>query len=255
VHLRVFAISDVHIDYNENRKWLFGLSKDDYRDDVLILAGDITNNISAIIKAFVALKNCFKEVLFIPGNHDLWVNHSNNSRNSIDNFYLIKKITANCGIKMEPYHFKSLSIVPLLGWYDYSFGIPSEKIYDMWIDYKACEWPEGYDEISITRLFISMNEPHLNVKNDFIISFSHFVPRIDVMPSFIPDYKRILYPVLGTELLEKQIRQLNSNIHIYGHSHVNTRGYFGNIEYINNAYGYPSETIITKKKLVQIYDI
>jgi predicted phosphodiesterase len=253
--LRVFAVSDVHIDYVENRKWLFSLSENDYRDDVLILAGDITSNISAVIKALVYLKKCFMEVLFIPGNHDIWVNHSNNNRNSLDNFQLLKKIAFNCGIKMEPYHFASLSIVPLFGWYDYSFGKPSRKIYDIWIDYAACEWPEGYDEKSITRHFISMNESFLKVKNDFIISFSHFVPRIDVMPSFIPVHKRILYPVLGSDLIEKQIRSLGSNIHIYGHSHVNARGFIDNIEYINNAYGYPSETIITAKKLVKIYDI
>ncbi len=252
--MRVFAVSDVHIDYIENRKWLFGISGNDFKDDILILAGDITNNISVTIKALVYLKKCFREVLFIPGNHDIWVNHSNNNRNSIDNFELLKKISANCGIKMEPFHFNGLSIVPLLGWYDYSFGQPSRKIYDIWIDYAACEWPAGYNEKSITDHFISLNEPFLNVKNDFIISFSHFVPRIDVMPSFIPIHKRILYPVLGTDLLEKQIRRLGSKIHIYGHSHVNTRGFIGNIEYINNAYGYPSETIITAKKLLKIYD-
>ncbi|MBN2402378.1 MAG: metallophosphoesterase [Spirochaetes bacterium] len=253
--MRVFAVSDVHIDFAENRKWLFGLSKNDYKNDVLILAGDITSNISAIIKAFVALKICFKEVLFIPGNHDLWANHSNNNRNSIDNFRLLLKIAGNCGIKMEPVHFNTLSIVPLFGWYDYSFGKPSEKIFDIWMDYTSCEWPEGFDEISIARYFVSMNEPFLDIKNDNIISFSHFVPRIDVMPSFIPKHKRILYPVLGTSLLEEQIRRLGSKIHIYGHSHVNTRGYLDNIEYINNAYGYPSETIITSKKLLEIYDI
>ncbi|MFH0975228.1 MAG: metallophosphoesterase [Spirochaetota bacterium] len=253
--MRVFAVSDVHIDYAENRQWLFGLSKTDYKNDILILAGDITNNIPVIIKAFVSLKNCFKEVLYIPGNHDLWVSRRNNIRNSIDNFHLIKTVASNCGVRMEPAHFKTLSIIPLFGWYDYSFGEPSEKIFDIWIDYTACQWPEGYDEISVTRYFIAMNEPYLNLKNDFIISFSHFVPRIDVMPSFIPENKKILYPVLGTVLLEKQIRQISPNIHIYGHSHVNTRAHFNNTEYINNAYGYPSETMITAKRLLKIYEM
>jgi hypothetical protein len=126
--LRVFAISDIHIDYNENKKWLYDLSRSDYIEDILILAGDITSKMSSIIKAFVALKKRFKEVLFIPGNHDLWINRKNNTRNSLDNFFLIKTIAGNCGIRMEPAHFGPLSIIPLYGWYDYSFGKPSEKI-------------------------------------------------------------------------------------------------------------------------------
>lgn len=253
--LRIFTVSDIHIDYTENKKWLYDLSNNDYKEDLLILAGDISSRMQSIIKSFVTLKSRFKEVLFIPGNHDLWVDRKNNTRNSLDNFYLIKTIAHNCGILMEPAYFESLLIIPLFGWYDYSFGKPSDIIYDMWLDFTACEWPDGYDEVSVTKKFIKMNEPFLNSTSNFIISFSHFLPRIDVMPSYIPHDKRILYPVLGTSLLEKQIRQLGSNIHIYGHSHVNARVKLDNIEYINNAYGYPSERIITSKKLLRIYDI
>ena len=37
--MRVFAISELHIDYAVNREWLQQLSLDEYRDDLLILAG------------------------------------------------------------------------------------------------------------------------------------------------------------------------------------------------------------------------
>lgn len=57
------------------------------------------------------------------------------------------------------------------------------------------------------RHFIGINEAYLGLNNKFIISFSHFVPRIDILPSSIPPSKRDLYPVLGSTLLEKQIRK------------------------------------------------
>jgi predicted phosphodiesterase len=253
--LRIFTISDIHIDYKENAKWLWGISKNDFIEDVLILAGDVCSNMQTVIKAFVSLKNCFKEVLFIPGNHDLWSNRKTNERNSFENFDLIKTIAGNCGIIMEPVHFKSVSIIPLLGWYDYSFGEPSAELYDMWVDYTACRWPDGYDENKITKTFISMNSVYQKKADETLISFSHFVPRIDVMPYFIPQNKKILYPVLGTLLLEKQIRKLNADIHIYGHTHVNNNVTISGVEYINNAYGYPSEKRITSKKLLKIFDI
>lgn len=37
--VRVFTVSDIHIDYDENRRWLHSLSQSDYQADVLILAG------------------------------------------------------------------------------------------------------------------------------------------------------------------------------------------------------------------------
>ena len=100
-----------------------------------------------------------------------------------------------------------------------------------------------------------MNEPFLSIHNEFIISYSHFVPRIDVMPSYIPLSKRDLYSVLGSSVLEAQIRKLGSQIHIYGHSHINRDIWLDNTQYINNAFGYPYETQITMKKLKQIHEI
>ena len=252
--MRVFAISDIHIDFVENRKWFSTLSKSDYKDDILILAGDISDIIPMLEMGFEIAKKCFKEVLYIPGNHDLWVLR-NREKDSFEKFSIIKKIAHNHGIRMKPCHFGLLSIIPLFGWYDYSFGEPSDEVSNIWVDYFACKWPNDFDELRITRFFTFINEKFLNIKNEFIISFSHFLPRIDIMPSFIPSDKRIIYPVLGSLLLEQQIRKLSSNIHIYGHSHLNLQTIKDNTFYINNAFGYPSETLISSRKLICIYEI
>jgi predicted phosphodiesterase len=251
--LRIFAVSDIHIDFIENRRWLYGLSNKEFINDILILAGDVTNKTLPLIHAFLALKKKFRDVHYVPGNHDLWANRNTN-RNSLDNFILIRRIADNCGIKIERVNYGNVSVIPLYAWYDYSFGAPSDELRSIWMDYAVCKWPEGYDDTSITKHFISMNESALGSINNFVISFSHFLPRIDLMPVYIPQKKRILFPVLGTSLLEGQIRQLGSDIHIYGHSHVNVKTRKQNILYINNAFGYPSETAIAAKKLLKIYE-
>jgi predicted phosphodiesterase len=43
--MRVFALSDLHIDYEVNAGWVKSLSSVDYLDDVLILAGDISDKL------------------------------------------------------------------------------------------------------------------------------------------------------------------------------------------------------------------
>lgn len=131
------------------------------------------------------------------------------------------------------------------------------------MDFYRCRWGEGFDHLedysqkqkAITDYFIAISENDLSRKSDKIISFSHFMPRIDLMPDYIPEIHRKLYPILGTVELERQIRLLGSSIHVYGHSHVNRNITIDGTRYINNAFGNPGEERITAKKLKCIVDI
>lgn len=251
--MKVFAVSDVHIDYEENRAWLSALSTKDYQKDILILAGDVTDDHQLLEECFDELAGKFLKVLFVPGNHELWVSR-NRALTSIEKFHQILSTANKYNIALEPYHINGLSIVPLLSWYDFSFSTPCKKLMDTWMDFRACVWPNNLSPLGVTQYFLEMNQVHLKITNQTTISFSHFLPRIDLMPHYIPESYRYLYPVLGTVLLEKQIRQLRPDIHVYGHSHVNRQLTLDGTRYINNAFGYPSEGQISKKKLLCLYE-
>ncbi|MCL9781784.1 metallophosphoesterase [Vibrio sp. S4M6] len=253
--MRLFAVSDLHLDYEENRNWLAGLSNADFQSDILILAGDISDDTKLIQWCFTTLQSKFRQVFFVPGNHDLWVRR-NPEMTSLEKFELLQKLAAEHQISMQTYHFGSLSVVPLLGWYDYTFGSPSEKLQQSWTDFYACSWPKDMQAEDITRYFLSHNQHQLPVQNEVVISFSHFLPRIDLIPSAVPAQFHYLFPVLGSSELDKQIRtiQASKHLHVYGHSHLNRSIQLDNVEYINNAFGYPSETHIARKQLVQIYE-
>ncbi|PCI42375.1 MAG: metallophosphoesterase [Moraxellaceae bacterium] len=250
--MKVYALSDIHVDYKENKRWLFSLSNPEYRNDVLILAGDLTDDLELLEECFHFLAETFKQVLYVPGNHELWVKR-NPGITSMEKVGLIGDLAAKCSISTEVFHIGSLSIVPLLSWYDFSFGEPNEKLTQNWVDFRACKWPAGMDELALTQHFLKQNT-QLEITNETVISFSHFMPRIDLMPSYIPEAFHYLHPVMGSELLEEQIRQLKPQIHVYGHSHVNRQITLDGIEYVNNAFGYPSETRITRKELLCIYE-
>ncbi len=252
--MRIFAVSDVHIDFEVNRQWIQNLSATDYRNDVLILAGDISDSIRLLDWCLTTLAGRFAKVLFVPGNHDLWVFNDQTYGTSLDKFQRVCQVIDNCGASMRPFHSDRLSIVPLLGWYDYSFGEPTSELLEAWVDYRACRWPDHFSEREITQYFLQFNHDVLKVTNETVISFSHFLPRLDVMPNYIPGNKRTLYPVLGSTSLEAQIRQLKPAIHVYGHSHVNRKLALDDVLYINNAFGYPTETAITAKRLICIYE-
>jgi predicted phosphodiesterase len=252
--MRVFALSDIHIDYDVNAKWVANLSVAEYQDDVLILAGDVTDARRLLDWCLSALAKRFKKVLFVPGNHDLWVIREDREMNSYQKFDDVRAIVESSGASTRAFRERGVSIIPLLAWYDYSFGEPSEELRSMWMDYRACRWPTGYTEEDVAAHFAAFNDELVSMTGDTVITYSHFLPRIDLMPEFIPRAHKLLYPILGSARLERQLRRLNSSIHVYGHSHVNRHVKIDGVSYINNAFGYPNETWITSKSLMCVHE-
>ena len=120
--MRVFALSDIHVDYDVNEKWIAGLSVADYQEDVLILAGDVTDSGSLLAWCLSTLARRFKQVLFVPGNHDLWVIRDDRKKNSFEKFEEVSAVAASSGASMQVFRAGRVTIIPLLSWYDYSFG-------------------------------------------------------------------------------------------------------------------------------------
>ena len=67
--MRVFAVSDIHVDYAENLAWILDLDSKEYADDILILAGDVTDKMPLLEQVFVSLAASFKGVLFLSLIH------------------------------------------------------------------------------------------------------------------------------------------------------------------------------------------
>lgn len=70
--IRVFVVSDLHTEYVENMKWVEVLSTARYKNDVLLVAGDVAETYKNFILTMSMLKDRFEHVFYVPGNHDLW---------------------------------------------------------------------------------------------------------------------------------------------------------------------------------------
>jgi Icc-related predicted phosphoesterase len=252
--MRIFAVSDLHVDFDANARWVTDLSLADYRDDVLIVAGDISDALTRLDECLRQLTSRFKHVLYTPGNHDLWVLRDSTVANSLEKLHAVCGVAENCGASMQPFSYGKLSIVPLWSWYDFSFGPMNDKLQDTWADFRACRWPQNWGVDDIAAHFFSMNRPYVCEPGHRVLSFSHFLPRIDVMPTLVPQAFRYLYPVLGSTRLDSLIKQLGSWLHVYGHSHVNRQVELDGTLYVNNALAYPSEGRIAARKLVCVHE-
>lgn len=269
--MRVFALSDIHVDYEENLRWIEELPRSEYVNDVLILAGDISHDRQLFVRALEELRGRFCRVFFVPGNHDLWL-RSDDPGTSLDKCEQLLDCCRQMDVQTEPAcvhgrnHSPAVWIVPIYSWYVKPEEDPAESLFvpkrgedsrmRMWVDNRAIRWPSFDGQITPAAYFLSRNSAIPDAKDDaVVISFSHFVPRRELLFPTLCELKALGLPpidpqprfnfsrVAGCHGLERTIRSLRSRIHLYGHQHRNRRRHIDGITYISHCLGYPRERL------------
>lgn len=62
-----------HSHSNIVRYRVAALSDIEYKNDVLICAGDVSDDLEVLRKALSSLASKWRHVFFVPGNHELWI--------------------------------------------------------------------------------------------------------------------------------------------------------------------------------------
>ena len=238
--MRLFATSDLHTDYKENFRWLGEISDSDYRDDALIVAGDISDRPEIIRDTLQLLNSKFRHLLYTPGNHELWVRDQ--EYDSIEKLQSVLQLCADLNVSTAPVRFENLWVVPLFSWYD---GVFEPEMYNekpprqAWADFHLCKWP--VNAYPLPDYFLRMNESHLKTYDAPVITFSHFLPRSDLLPP--KEYLRITWlgSVSVCAALDNQIRSLGSTVHVCGHTHTKVDRTIDGVRYVQNAVRYPKE--------------
>ena len=248
--MTIWASSDLHINYPQNWDWWRQLSAEAYQNDWLILAGDVHHELEPTLTLLRSLVPKFERVFFVPGNHDLWLQPNDPARSMLKFEQLLACLHTE-GVYTQPYLTDTVGIVPLFSWYDYSFGQPSRTLRRAWQDYQHCKWERNMAEL--TQYFLSLQPPPEHIPSKTIISFSHFMPRRDLLPAKGPKIVEMLLPVLGSNAIDVQARAWGSQYHIYGHHHLNRSVHIDGVFYCNNAFGYPQEEDICRRTLLPVY--
>lgn len=134
-------VSDLHIDHWDKRfttKTQYGEAKDYPIDwskansEILIIAGDISDDINVSIKYIKEIKKYYKKILFVDGNHEHYCVKPN-LLDSIKFTKAIKKIKDVYFLPTEDVIIENTLVIGFCCWWDYDGGkskIEYKNIYD-----------------------------------------------------------------------------------------------------------------------------
>ncbi|MEW6755769.1 MAG: metallophosphoesterase [Candidatus Latescibacterota bacterium] len=238
--MRLFALSDLHVDFAANAEALRSLAGAEHRGDALIVAGDVAHRLELVRDTLGFLRACFARVFYVPGNHEVWVWGSRGD--SLVQFHRVLEACRQVGVHTSPAEAAGHWVVPLFSWYDASLAdpvAPDAEPLQGWADLRRCRWPDGFGPPA--EAFAAMNRPRLIRRPTPTVSFSHFLPRRELIPPRTHLHFPDLPQVAGSRLLEAQVRALGAQVHVYGHAHIRRDVVLDGVRYVEEHLGYPRE--------------
>jgi len=238
---RICVMSDIHFDHPDANEWVFSISNSKFQEDVLIVAGDLAETLGKVQLCLRHLRMKFRRVFFVPGNHDLWIHTAEDGvyADSFDKLFQLLKMCDEIDVDVFPAAVcEGVFVVPLFSWYNADFDeddpFPySGMTFDGW-----AKWPVDRDNklwrymLWLNRRFMEMPYP------GEVITFSHFLPRVE-LPYW--DHQPGLSKAVGCPQLDSQIRQLRSQVHVFGHSHCHCNKVIEGVRYVQSPLGYTKE--------------
>ncbi|MFE0464377.1 metallophosphoesterase family protein [Kitasatospora sp. NPDC058965] len=130
----LYAVSDLHLGYPENREVLETL-RPDSPDDWLIVAGDVSERFDEVAWALRTLRDRFARVVWAPGNHELWTPPDDPvPLRGAHRYRALVELCRELGVSTpeDPYPVWTgpggpVVVAPLFLLYDYSFRPPGSS--------------------------------------------------------------------------------------------------------------------------------
>ena len=127
----LYAVSDLHVAYAENRKLVDGLHPAS-EEDWLIVAGDVAEVFGHVESTLRVLRSRFAEVIWAPGNHDLWTHPKDPVQlRGVARYERLVQMCREIGVRTPEDEYAvwhgpggPVVVAPLFLLYDYTFRAP-----------------------------------------------------------------------------------------------------------------------------------
>lgn len=269
--MKLYALSDLHLNHESNRQALDELPS--FPDDWLILAGDVGETTAHLHYALTRLTKRFAQVLWVPGNHDLWslpaksASEEEATPRGEAKYQRLVAICREYGVLTpeDPYILWSGEgipslLVPLFLLYDYSFR-PDHIAEEQAVNWAAetnvvCAdefllHPDPYPSRSAwcAARCLAAEQRLQNVSPSVpLILINHFPlhPAL-VTLKYIPRFSLWC----GTKKTEHWHTRFPVSVVVYGHLHIRSTRYLDGVRFEEVSLGYPQHW--TRERGMQSY--
>lgn len=284
----VYCASDLHVDYKENEAWVRGLREREASTStssttsrstsssptrVMCVAGDVSDDITAVERCLKEFQRRHDVVAYTFGNHELWLNKRDAEERGIeDSLAKIDAILSMCasiGVVTSPTLVNDeIWVAPIHSYHHQSWddeanvaeSVPPVEV--IMNDFRFSNFRElDASTEDVARYCDALNDAGWDAFLDAvepehkIVSMSHFVPRIEL----IPEKRMLFYPRLpqasGSVFLRARVEQLKARVnpghiaHVFGHTHFGWSTELDGVRYIQAALATPKEWIKRPRSL------
>jgi 3',5'-cyclic AMP phosphodiesterase CpdA len=261
----LYAVSDLHIAYPENRKVLDRLTPTG-PEDWLLVAGDVSERIADLDSALRQLASRFAQVVWVPGNHDLWTHRSDPiALRGEPRYRHLVELCRAAGVLTpeDPYQVFTgpagpVRIAPLFLLYDYSFLAPGTTSKEQSLAYAHETGVICADEYLLHPDPYPTREAWCEARvRDAEKRLSECDPKVPLILlnhyPLVREPTRVLrYPEFaqwcGTEATADWHLRFNTAAVVYGHLHIPRTTWHDGIRFEEVSLGYPREWQPRKKR-------
>lgn len=248
--------SDLHINTHSDWKYQNWLNPSS-RGQVLIIAGDVSNNLGDLESFFISATNRYEIVVYVDGNHE----HRLAPGTVKENMDRIREICDKFEVEYLDgfdncmYQFNETAFIGGNCWYDWQIfsdrNVPVVKTLNSWfdhsldvnLDFGEDEWPNVFGRNQIQNIKETFERANNDPTISNIVMVTHTCPHPDGL-NWIEgndDNNIMCGSYAHSELSE--IFTLNTRrklkVWAYGHTHYRKHWKKDNVAMINNFFGYP----------------
>ena len=257
---RLWAIGDIHLSFKANREALEKLLP--HPNDDLILCGDVGESAEHCRIAFAKAKECFRQVFWVPGNHELYTMplEKEHGARGHDKYMQCVEVAREFGILTPEDDYVLWEgeggpcvIAPIFTLYDYSFRPDDVKLEDAlaWAREKDIEatdehllHPDPYSSrIEWCNVLVDKTEAKLSeavaanpgVK---LVIIGHWPLREDLVK--LPSIPRFSL-WCGTKKTKEWHNKYNAKVVVSGHLHIRRTDWIDATRFEEVSLGYPRQ--------------
>ncbi|MGC5031273.1 metallophosphoesterase family protein [Micromonospora sp. DT229] len=254
----LFATSDLHVAYTDNRRIVDRIEPES-ADDWLIVAGDVGERFADIEATLRLLSNRFAQVIWAPGNHELWTHTADPVRLRGEHRYReLVRMCRDIGVLTPEDDYAvwhgpggPVTIAPLFLLYDYTFRPPGaatkeEALRQAYAKGVVCTdemllHPDPYpDRESWCHARVAQSERRLAATDPALPTLL-----VNHWPLVRQPTEVLWYPEFaqwcGTVLTADWHVRFRAAAVVYGHLHIPRTTHYDGVRFEEVSLGYPRE--------------